>query len=432
VAGTEFVYTQNFDYNTGIGNDNWVSIPWTGKYATASDIVTDIESGTGPGTDVYINYIGKWDASTQGVTDAYFYREVGPPALWGWSGGTDFAINPGDGITLQLSGNTPNFQWEMALVTPPVPNQIYVRSTTGSLQATYEGTGDIAMDDAQEGSYSVTNLTGDVVSGPVEILSDVNPLDIQWPVILRLYYNPAEVDNGSVSISRFDPDTELWVPVENQVVHHSAGYVEAELYHFSVYAAIGDFIPVAVIEAYQLVNVSLRVTGTKENSVNATIYEDSIMTNRMALTRLPGNPDLQAQNTTIRHHPGMEYTMTLNYTATNAGENPTWVTFTSTSQDSVYREFDTDNGYNQTENMSITSNLTAALYGNLGYYFNASESYHSDGQIVEYHWDFGDGTNATGIEAYHEYNQAGTYTVTLTVTDDEGESGEATIEVTVG
>ncbi|UCG44862.1 MAG: PKD domain-containing protein [Candidatus Bathyarchaeota archaeon] len=55
--------------------------------------------------------------------------------------------------------------------------------------------------------------------------------------------------------------------------------------------------------------------------------------------------------------------------------------------------------------------------------FNASESYDSDGEIVSYFWDFGDGTNTTGVTAEHAYTTKGEFTVTLTVTDDDGAQG---------
>lgn len=55
--------------------------------------------------------------------------------------------------------------------------------------------------------------------------------------------------------------------------------------------------------------------------------------------------------------------------------------------------------------------------------FNASESYDSDGSIVSYYWDFGDGTNTTGISVQHIYPESKRYTVKLTITDDEGEKG---------
>ncbi|MEA3478141.1 MAG: PKD domain-containing protein [Bacteroidota bacterium] len=52
--------------------------------------------------------------------------------------------------------------------------------------------------------------------------------------------------------------------------------------------------------------------------------------------------------------------------------------------------------------------------------FNASASYDPDGEIVSYKWDFGDGEDAEGMVARHSYSKRNTYTVKLTVTDDEG------------
>ena len=52
--------------------------------------------------------------------------------------------------------------------------------------------------------------------------------------------------------------------------------------------------------------------------------------------------------------------------------------------------------------------------------FDASLSYDPDGNIVSYSWDFGDGTTATGLTTTHSYTSQGTYTVTLTVTDNDG------------
>lgn len=52
--------------------------------------------------------------------------------------------------------------------------------------------------------------------------------------------------------------------------------------------------------------------------------------------------------------------------------------------------------------------------------FNASSSYDPDGFIVNYTWDFGDGTNATGVIATHTYTANGTFTVALKVIDNDG------------
>jgi len=50
---------------------------------------------------------------------------------------------------------------------------------------------------------------------------------------------------------------------------------------------------------------------------------------------------------------------------------------------------------------------------------NASLSYDSDGNIASYYWDFGDGSNGTGIITTHNYTSIGTYNITLTVTDND-------------
>ena len=65
--------------------------------------------------------------------------------------------------------------------------------------------------------------------------------------------------------------------------------------------------------------------------------------------------------------------------------------------------------------------------------FNGSLSNDSDGIIISYEWNFGDGTTETGEITYHNYCRVGTYNVTLTVTDDDDLTGKITksVEVTV-
>ena len=61
----------------------------------------------------------------------------------------------------------------------------------------------------------------------------------------------------------------------------------------------------------------------------------------------------------------------------------------------------------------------------------ASGSSDTDGTITSYEWSASDGQTATGVTAGFLFTMAGTYTITLTVTDDEGATAQMTQTVTV-
>ena len=63
--------------------------------------------------------------------------------------------------------------------------------------------------------------------------------------------------------------------------------------------------------------------------------------------------------------------------------------------------------------------------------FDGGTSSDSDGTIASYAWDFGDTNAGTNVTPSHTYAAADTYTVTLTVTDDQGATDSASQTVTV-
>ena len=63
--------------------------------------------------------------------------------------------------------------------------------------------------------------------------------------------------------------------------------------------------------------------------------------------------------------------------------------------------------------------------------FDASASADSDGTIASYDWDFGDGAIAAGVTTNHAYASAGSYTVTLSVTDNVGAVSTASQSLTL-
>ena len=72
---------------------------------------------------------------------------------------------------------------------------------------------------------------------------------------------------------------------------------------------------------------------------------------------------------------------------------------------------------------STSSGLTATM--------DASGSTDPDGVVTSYLWSFGDDQTGTGPTPSHTYATAGTYDVTLTVTDDDGGTASVTQQVTV-
>lgn len=74
------------------------------------------------------------------------------------------------------------------------------------------------------------------------------------------------------------------------------------------------------------------------------------------------------------------------------------------------------------ENHSPVAHFTQTVSGRT-VTVDAGASTDADGNVIDYLWEFGDGTTATGPKVTHTYTQPGTYLTTLAIRDDQG--GEA-------
>jgi PKD repeat protein len=74
--------------------------------------------------------------------------------------------------------------------------------------------------------------------------------------------------------------------------------------------------------------------------------------------------------------------------------------------------------------------ITASTSGRALYTFNAIASV-TQGSVVKYEWNFGDGTVSLGSSVNHIYTSPGTYQVELTVTDAQGLFSSSTKTVTI-
>ncbi|MGZ8226007.1 MAG: PKD domain-containing protein [Methylococcaceae bacterium] len=63
--------------------------------------------------------------------------------------------------------------------------------------------------------------------------------------------------------------------------------------------------------------------------------------------------------------------------------------------------------------------------------FDATKSKDSDGTIVSYNWNFGDGTTSKNLVETHTYTQPGTVKASLKITDNKDANRRTSVTITV-
>ncbi|UCG69122.1 MAG: PKD domain-containing protein, partial [Thermoplasmata archaeon] len=221
------------------------------------------------------------------------------------------------------------------------------------------------------------------------------------------------------------------------------------------------------VEAYMHVNFTLRVAGEKYHSVNITLFEDDAEIWSEQVTRQPGSPDEQAATLTgYNINFGCTYRAVVDYIPNDPrvngnvwGGNPVWfiLEFQDGTSEKLHHTFNVrqsdwnSDHWNHIDQWEV--DLTEIIYKhNITFEATASDP-GSDDLIFE--WDFGDGGTAgpniyfnDGLDpdpfpspevnpisvtdtVMYAYSMSGNYTVTLNVTDDDGEVTTTTLIIMI-
>jgi rhamnogalacturonyl hydrolase YesR len=161
-----------------------------------------------------------------------------------------------------------------------------------------------------------------------------------------------------------------------------------------------------------VVDVQLQVTGTSPTTLRSMIW--------LKGTTQPATwQAITTDNTSGLQVPGA--VALLVYLSGSATKLPETASFSS------YSAGTTSTGpANVLPVAAFTSSAT-----NLVASFNGSTSTDSDGTVTGYAWSFGDTTTGSGVTATHTYAAGGTYTVSLTVTDNSGGTNAVSHPITV-
>jgi DNA-binding transcriptional ArsR family regulator len=189
-------------------------------------------------------------------------------------------------------------------------------------------------------------------------------------------------------------------------------------YHNSTGFAGGNF-------SFQT-DITLRVTGRKKNFIKMDLEEDGIVVEHVTVTRHSNQPDIGTISYEMDVH--RIYQIVLNYYGVNGGSNPVIVTFEFLGNIySIHLLFNSQHGVQQKAIIEFNDVLPLVGVG----FFDGFSSTDFEGYLIDYGWDFGDGTTGKGETLAHTYDENGDYTVTLEVTDDEGGTDKTTITVNI-
>ncbi|GAB3100616.1 hypothetical protein GCM10027159_24380 [Lysobacter terrae] len=198
-------------------------------------------------------------------------------------------------------------------------------------------------------------------------------------------------------------------------VGNYTGYSQVKPFYDALYAAHADLVLVGHDHNYQRYkkmdgNQATRADGLRQILVG---------TGGRALYAITSSSALLEASNDDTHG-------VLKLTLTATGYTADFVPSDGTYTDTVT---DTCNAKNGGANVPPTANFSFATNSLTASFTDGSVD--SDGTIVARQWNFGDGGASTATNPSHTFAAAGTYNVTLTVTDNQNATGSVTRPVTV-
>jgi len=281
---------------------------------------------------------------------------------------------------------------------PPTAVAAAISSTTGAapLTVSFDGSGSSDFEDGSVSSYSWN--FGDGVTGSEALVDHIYTSAGNYTATLTVADSRGATDSAAVAITVTEPP-----PKEMHV----------------------SDISMSVNKTGKNVNATATVTIIDEDGhpvSNATVsgsWSGLVSGSASGITGSNGSVTLTS--------PKSKQSGIFTFTITNVSssgfiyDEGASVTYKSINSDGSSTNQDpvADAGSNQTVDVDTTVT------------FDGSGS-SDDGSIVTYAWDFGDGSSPGGsVAPTHIYSSAGTYTVTLTVTDNEEVTDSDTTVITV-
>ncbi|UCF08538.1 MAG: right-handed parallel beta-helix repeat-containing protein [Thermoplasmata archaeon] len=243
-------------------------------------------------------------------------------------------------------------------------------------------------------TVEVTNITGDPVEGSPFISGSDG--FVRWIVVSEFIQNDT---NGGTP----GGDNKRYFTPHNVTVtlHESTGYAKPE----------------PLMDSSKVVTVVLDIEKPQPDAgVDAAVDEDE----PHVLNGSGSVDNVGIVNWTWDFGDGViGYGKTANHTYTSSG---TYVAVLNVTDGAGNWNLDTVNIF--VNNVQPTADAGSGKFADEGekITFNGSDSYDTstDNDSLMYWWDFGDGSFGTGKIVTHRYDENGTYTVTLQVTDDDG------------